>query len=83
MYSTLLLALLAVVPVRLLCLALIPRTHVNQFFHSIYPRLLVLQNLLRGLSLPLFRPLAPGNSRDASCKYLRFASFSGSNPRDT
>ena len=76
MYSTLLLSLLAIATVRLLCLAFNSRTNVNQFAHSLYPRLLVLRNMLRGRTLPLFRSMAPGNLRDASRKYLRFASFS-------
>jgi hypothetical protein len=48
--------LLAIVPVRLIiCLALNPRIHMNQFVHSLYPRPPLLRNLLQGLNLPLFK----------------------------
>ena len=68
MRSILLLALLAIVPVHRICLALDPRTHVNRFFHSLYPRHPPLLNLLR-LTPPYFSPLTLWYSRHAPGKY--------------
>jgi hypothetical protein len=49
--------LLATVPVRLIFLALNPRTHVNQFVHSSYPQAPTLSKVL---------PMAFTASRDAT-----------------
>jgi hypothetical protein len=64
--------LLAAVPVRLIFLALNACIHVNQFVHSLYPRPLPLRNMLPGLSLPSFHPLAITNSRDATSEHIHF-----------
>ena len=79
MRPTLLLSsLLAVVPVSLICLALNPCIHINQFIHSLYPR-------PPPLHPPLFltsdSPVAPTISlRDATSKHIHFVSLSGSEP---
>jgi hypothetical protein len=58
--------LLATVPVRSIFLALNAGKHVTQFvLHSLYPRPPPLRNLLEGLNLPLFKPLAISSSWDA------------------
>ena len=71
-------SLLAVVPVSLICLALNPRIHINQFIHSLYPR-------PPPLHPPLFltsdSPVAPTIFiRDAASKHIHFVSLSGSEP---
>ena len=76
--TLLLSSLLAVVPVTLICLALNPRTHINQFIHSLYPR-------PPPLHPPSFltsdSPVAPNIVlRDAASKHIHFVSLSGSKP---
>ena len=87
MRSSLLLAcLLAVVSVRSICLALYPRTHMNQFVHSLYPRPPPVLNLLEGLPLLLLKPflcqrtIALMVSWIAYREHTRFTSLSRSGP---
>ena len=76
MRSTLLLtSLLAMLPVSLICLALNPRIHVNQFLYSLYPRPPPLPSLLEGLTPRFLFPtkcrVAPFIIiRDATSKHI-------------
>ena len=87
MRSTLLFAsFLALVPVRLICLAVDLRIHMNQFVHSLYPRpppVLLLLGLLPLFRAFLRRTVALIVSRVASRKHIRFASLPGSRPTTT
>jgi hypothetical protein len=67
-------SLLAVVPVRLICLALNPRIHMNQFVHSLYPPTI---QRLRFMNLLLCPMETIFFSRGATSKHMRFASLSG------
>jgi hypothetical protein len=80
--TILLASFLAVIPVRLIFLALNPRIHINQFVHSLYPP------IIESLRLPFMKSLlcpmaAFFFSRDATSKHIRFASLSGNGPVTT
>ena len=82
--SILLASFLAVVPVRLISLALNPRIYITQFSHSLYLRLPPMLYLLGGmqpLNIPLLYPMVLTTSWvDATCKYMCSTSLSEAGP---